>query len=81
MQAIADQITEWSRLNLSSINDKKTKEMLFASIMKNLLPQDILDVSCTERVTSRNLLCVTTTNNLSWKAHAGTIYVKLRGRR
>jgi hypothetical protein len=79
MQVTADQVSERSRLNFLNISAKRTKEMLFGSILKKP-PQITLDAGCIERVTTFKLLGTIVTNNLNWNKHVSAICVKA-GRR
>ena len=76
MQIAAEQIENWSRRNFMNISTKKTKEMLFGSVVKDPPPEIVLENKLIERVTSFKLLGVTVTNNLSWETHVDTVCTK-----
>jgi len=69
MQQEIDDLYSWSNLNHMNINIKKTKEMLFESIIKNPSLPLQLNGQPIERVSSYKFLDFHVTDTLKWNEH------------
>ena len=82
LQASADIITYWSRINDMRINATKTKEMVICFCRNDnhvaSIPRIVIDNNDIERVTQAKVLGVTLSPDLTWNAHVDTIVSKAR---
>ena len=74
---------EWTNNNDMNINFEKSKETIISfshGDLGNEVPNILIDGKVVERVDHLKLLCITLSNDLTWKMHVDNI-VKKAGKR
>ncbi len=77
MQAVADDVSKWTKENNMEVNPSKTKELMICFIKNPVFPPLItIDGDEIERVCQTKLLGIQITNDLKWQKHIDTVYSK-----
>ena len=77
MQSLVDELVQQATETGMIVNNRKTKEMLVGSILKDPPLSVTLSGTPVERVTTFKLLGVHVANNLKWTQHVDAISSKL----
>ena len=80
MQSLVDELVQQATETGMIVNDRKTKEMLVGSILKDPPSSVSLSGTPVERVTTFKLLGVHVANNLKWTQHVDVISSKVSSR-
>jgi len=80
MQECCNELVEQSQEVRMSVNGRKTKEMIIGPIMKDPLPDLLLNDTVVDRVSSFKLLGVHVSNDLKWTEHARAVTSKASSR-
>ena len=74
-----NKISGWLKVNKLSLNEKKSKFLIFKHVNKTVEPLSLkIENRNIERVTNFNVLGLTISDNLEWKTHVQKIANKSR---
>ncbi len=77
MQAVADDVSKWTKENNMKVNPSKTNELMIYFSKNAVFPPHItIDGDEIERVGQSELLGIQVTDDLKWQKHIDTVYSK-----